>query len=293
MSGPARPNRAGTGGETGARTPDAARGATSAPLAPGAPGSGATKGTTKGATKGATRHDHIVEDIRSRIVDGGWPPGSQLPVETELAERYGVSRMTMNKALGQLAREGFLIRRKKSGTQVAQPRAESAVVAIADIRDEVRRSGRAYRFRLIARRVRPGREEDALLLGGAAGSGEILWLQGVHLADDRPFCLETRLINPAVAEGAGGQDFTEIAPGAWLLEAVPWSVASHRVRAVNATASEAKLLELAVGEACLEIVRRTQAAGDWVTGVRLLYPGSEHQLVANFGPGSGDAPARG
>lgn len=243
--------------------------------------------------KGGTRHDHIVEDIRSLIVDGRWPPGSQLPVETELAERYGVSRMTMNKALGQLARDGFLVRRKKSGTQVAQPRAESAVVAIADIRDEVRRSGRAYRFHLLARRARPGREEDALLLGEAPGSGEILWLEGLHLADDHPFCLETRLINPAVAEGAKAQDFTELAPGGWLLQAVPWSVASHRVRAVNATAAEAKLLELAVGEACLEIVRRTQAAGEWVTGVRLLYPGSEHQLVANFGPEAGGGPGRG
>lgn len=259
------------------------------------------KGKAKGAdpselassiAKGATRHDHIVEDIRSLIVDGRWLPGSQLPVETELAERYGVSRMTMNKALGQLAREGFLVRRKKSGTQVAQPRAESAVVAIADIRDEVRRSGRAYRFHLIARRMRPGREEDALLLG-APGTGEVLWLQGLHLADDRPFCLETRLINPAVAEGAKDQDFTALAPGAWLLEAVPWSVASHRVRAVNATVTEAKILELAVGEACLEIVRRTQVAGEWVTGVRLLYPGSEHQLVANFGPDAGGGASRG
>ncbi len=56
---------------------------------------------------------------------------------------------------------------------------------------------------------------------------------------------------------------------------------------MNATVTEAKMLELAVGEACLEIVRRTQAAGEWVTGVRLLYPGSEHQLVANFGPDAG------
>ncbi len=145
------------------------------------------------------------------------------------------------------------------------------MVAIADIRDEVRRSGRAYRFHLIARRMRPGREEDALLLG-APGSGEVLWLQGLHLADDRPFCLETRLINPAIAEGAKDQDFTALAPGAWLLDAVPWSVASHRVRAVNATATEAKVLELAVGEACLEIVRRTQVAGEWVTGVGCSIP---------------------
>jgi GntR family histidine utilization transcriptional repressor len=253
------------------------------------PGDPAT--APSGIVRAATRHDHIVEDIRSLIVDGRWPPGSQLPVETDLAGRYGVSRMTMNKALGQLAREGFLVRRKKSGTQVAQPRAESAVVAITDIRDEVQSSGRAYRFHLIARRMRPGKEDDALLLGHVE-CGAVLWLQGLHLADDRPFCLETRLINPAVAEGAKDQDFTALPPGAWLLGAVPWSVASHRVRAVNATAAEAKVLALAPGEACLEVVRRTHVAGAWVTGVRLLYPGSAHQLVANFGPDPGGAPAR-
>lgn len=248
---------------------------------------------TSGAPKGATRHAHIVGDIRSRIVDGSWPPGFQLPVETDLAERYGVSRMTMNKALAQLAREGFLIRRKRSGTQVAQPRAQSVVMAIADIRDEVRTSGRDHGFRLIERRMRPGTQEDALLLGDAVGSADVLWLEGLHLADDRPFCLETRIINPSVAEGAAEQDFAALAPGAWLLDTIPWTVASHRVRAVNASAADARLLELAVGEACLEIVRRTHVASDWVTGVRLLYPGSGHQLVANFGPQPGDAPPRG
>ena len=242
--------------------------------------------------KSATRHNHIVEEIRLSIVGGDWPPGFQLPIETELAERYGVSRMTMNKALGQLAREGYLIRRKKSGTQVAQPRAESAVMAIADIRDEVRRSGCAYRFKLMDRRLRPGRHDDAQLLGAAVGTGEVLWLQGLHLADERPFCFETRVINPVTAEGATAQDFTADPPGAWLFQAVPWSVASHRVRAVNAGASDARVLALAVGEACLGIVRRTTVGGDWVTGVRLLYPGSDHQLVANFSPEPGDAPSR-
>jgi hypothetical protein len=38
---------------------------------------------------------------------------------------------------------------------------------------------------LIARRMRPGKEEDALLLGGPPGGAEVLWLQGLHLADGR------------------------------------------------------------------------------------------------------------
>ena len=236
------------------------------------------------AAQGGTRHAHIVGAIRSLIVDGKWPPGFQLPIETDLAEQYGVSRMTMNKALAQLAREGFLVRRKKSGTQVAQPRAESVVMTIANIGDEVRSSGRRYRYHLLGRRTRRITKADAVLLGPGAEPGDAMWLEGLHFANDRPFCLEIRLINPLAAPSAASMDFTELAPGAWLLDAVPWSVASHRLRAVNASAADAKALELATGEACLEIVRRTHAGGHWVTGVRLLYPGSDYQLVADFSP---------
>ena len=240
------------------------------------------------AGKGETHHAHIVGAVRLLIVDGTWPPGFQLPIETDLAEQYGVSRMTMNKALAELAREGFLVRRKKSGTHVAQPRAESVVMAIADIGDEVRLSGRSYRFRLLQRRTRHSTKADALLLGEGTECQQVLWLEGIHLANDRPFCHETRLINPSTAPGALAEDFADLAPGAWLLEAVPWSVASHRVRAVNANAADAKALELKTGKACLEIVRGTHVADEWVTWVRLLYPGTDHQLVANFSPDTGD-----
>lgn len=244
---------------------------------------------SSGSLKTETRHAHIVGDIRARIVEGAWPPGFQLPVETELAERYGVSRMTMNKALAQLAREGFLVRRKKIGTQVAQPRAQSMVMAIADIRDEVRASGREHRFRLRERRARFATDGDAAFLGQEIEGQEVVWLEGLHLADERPFCLETRLINPGIAGEAATQDFADLAPGAWLLQTIPWSSARHRVRAVNAGAAEAKALDLAVGEACLEIVRSTHVASDWVTAVRLLYPGNGHQLVADFGPEAQEA----
>ncbi|KQT68965.1 MULTISPECIES: UTRA domain-containing protein [unclassified Aureimonas] len=238
------------------------------------------------ARSGTTRHARIVGDIRARIVEGRWPSGFKLPVETELAESYGVSRMTMNKALAQLAREGFLIRRKKIGTQVAQPRAQSVVMAIADIGDEVRASGRQHRFALREHVSRPASGEDVGLLGEVVEGAPIVRLEGLHLADGAPFCLERRLINPAVAAEAASQDFTDLAPGAWLFKTVPWSVASHRVRAVNATVGEARILDVAVSEACLEIVRCTHVSNDWVTWVRLLYPGSGHQLVARFGPQS-------
>lgn len=95
---------------------------------------------TMAIEKSDTLYGRILEEFERNIVDGTWPPGHLLPKETELAEQYGVSRMTMNKVLTRLAFEGFVVRRKRRGTVVAKPRAESAVLADQQYR---RRGGRA------------------------------------------------------------------------------------------------------------------------------------------------------
>ncbi len=232
-----------------------------------------------------SRHDRITADIRHRIVSGDWPPGHQLPVETVMAQSHGVSRMTMNKALTRLAREGYLIRRKKLGTFVAQPRAQSASMEIADIEAEVGQMGQDYRFALLLRAVRELDAVEADDIGSGAKAGQVaLSLRGLHSADGQPFCHETRLVNPAQAPGVLDQDFAATPPGSWLLRQLPWSEASHRIRALNADAGLARALALNDGDACLEIVRRTRTAEGWVTWARLVYPGDSHQLVAAFAP---------
>ena len=90
-----------------------------------------------------TLHQRIVADIEGQIVSGAWPPGHRIPFELDLAEQYGCSRMTVNKALTQLANAGLIERRRKAGSYVAQPRAQSAVLDIHDIRDEVQSLGLA------------------------------------------------------------------------------------------------------------------------------------------------------
>ena len=64
----------------------------------------------------ATLHERILNEVRDNILRGAWPPGHRIPFETEMAAAYGVSRMTVNKVLTQLTREGYLERRRKSGT---------------------------------------------------------------------------------------------------------------------------------------------------------------------------------
>lgn len=241
---------------------------------------------------GVSHHARIVAALRQAIDEGVMPPGHQLPRETELAAQHGVSRMTMNKALTQLTGQGYLVRRKRSGTFVAQPRGQAAVMEINDIEQEVGRLGLGYGWRLAACEARgmTGTERGALDLPEAAG-GRTLVLAGVHLARGVPFCLEERVINLDAVAAAAEQDFAAVVPGQWLLRSMPFSGATHRIRAINARGRDARRLEEAEGAACLEILRKTRIGADWVTHVRLLYPGDLHQLVADFTPRGGEAAA--
>ena len=232
-----------------------------------------------------TLHDRIVTDLRDRIVSGAWPAGHRIPFETDLAQTFGVSRMTMNKALGQLTREGFLERRRKLGTVVATPRMQSAVMEIANIGEEIRGLGQDYGYRLLDRALRLAAPQDRKALRPADEAPfRVLALEALHLADGLPFCHEARLIHLGAVPQAEAADLSAQPAGAWLLQQVPWSAAEHVIRAVPASADIAAALQLRPGTPCLEIARRTEFEGRPVTFARLTYPGDRHQLVAGFSP---------
>ncbi|MDC8772641.1 phosphonate metabolism transcriptional regulator PhnF [Roseateles albus] len=67
-----------------------------------------------------TRWEAIAADLRVDIVQGVFPPGSRLPNEAALAERFQVNRHTLRHAMQSLAREGFVQVRHGSGTFVRE-----------------------------------------------------------------------------------------------------------------------------------------------------------------------------
>jgi GntR family transcriptional regulator, arabinose operon transcriptional repressor len=70
----------------------------------------------------------IIESLRSDISSGRFGPGTRLPSETELIRKFGVSRMTVVKAIQQLQQEGLLIRRAGSGTYAANAAGDERLV---------------------------------------------------------------------------------------------------------------------------------------------------------------------
>ena len=64
------------------------------------------------------KYEDITEDIRNSILNGKYSPNEQLPLEKEMCEYYGVSRITIKKAVDELVMQGLVIKRRGSGTFV-------------------------------------------------------------------------------------------------------------------------------------------------------------------------------
>ena len=231
-------------------------------------------------------HQRILSDIREKILSGAWAPGHRIPFEHELTAHYNCSRMTVNKALSQLAKAGLIERRRRSGSFVRQPQSQAAVLELHDIRIEVEALGLPYRYERMERLKRRSSAEDRALLGLSA-PGPVLALEGMHFAGERPFALEQRLINLSAVAEAGEEEFLDIAPGPWLIGRVPWSEAEHRIRAMAADETIADALDIDASAPCLVVERRTWSAERPVTHVRFIYPAESHTLVARFTPSQG------
>ena len=224
-------------------------------------------------------HRRIYADLEGRILSGDLSPGDRIPFEHELTDRYGCSRMTVSKAISELAGRGLVTRRRRAGTFVAQPKAHAAVLAIPDLRAEVIERGQVYDYVLLARieREPEGAEEIEL-----ASGGRLLDLTCLHSADGAPLALEHRLIALGATPQVIGVDFQTVPPGSWLLDSAPWTEAENRISAIAADARAARLLELKPGAACLCVERRTWRDGQGVTRVWQTFPGDRYDLVARF-----------
>jgi len=227
-------------------------------------------------------HEQIRSDIESAILSGDLRPGARLPVEHELMRQYDCARMTVSKALSALASVGLVDRRKRAGSFVARPKVYSMVLDIPDLEQEILQRGQMYCYQLHRRDVlipsRDAADERAL-----AGEGELLLIEGVHLADEVPLALEKRLVSLTAVPEMRALPFEGASPGAWLLRHVPWTEAETRIAAVASDQTVAGLLNIEVGNPCLFVERRTWRGAEGITLVRQHFVGSAYDLIARFG----------
>lgn len=226
-------------------------------------------------------YEQVKDFIVRRIQDGSWRAGDRLPSESELVAQFGISRMTVNRALRELTEQGRIVRVAGVGSFVAEDKPQSTLLQIANLASEIRQRGHDYRCDVLAVRRAAATLEVAAALDLGTGAS-VFHTQCVHRENGVPVQLEDRHVNPALAPDFLAQDFTAVPPSEYLLRSVPFDQVEHVVDAVLPTPEQAALLEMPAHEPCLLLTRRTWSRGVPVTVVRCLHPASRYRLGSRF-----------
>jgi GntR family histidine utilization transcriptional repressor len=231
--------------------------------------------------EGTPRYQQLKAYIFRNIEKGSWPADMKIPSENELAEMFGVSRMTANRALRELSESGILYRVQGLGTFVAEQKPESSILEIRNIAEEIRGRGHTHNSKII---VQDEVSSDLHvcynleLPAGATVAHSII----IHYENGVPIQYEERFVNTASVPGYAQADFSHTTPNVYLSEKAPLSDAENIIESVRAEESIAEALQIDPGAPCLLVTRRTWSGGIPVCYARLVHPGSRYRIIGRF-----------
>ena len=197
--------------------------------------------------------DRLRDELLAEMTSAQLPPGTKLPTEGELVERFGVSRATVREAVTSLVEAGYVTRRHGSGSYVAERRRmphglDSTLSYLAMIESAGVKAGMRV---LDAALEQCTKADDSLQL---SPGDTVLAVERVRTADDQPVIysrdrIPARLLKPDL-------DLESLDPSLFGLLRSSGHAADHAtatLRAVEATTGTAKVLGVKRGKPLLYI----------------------------------------
>lgn len=225
----------------------------------------------------------VKQHLKRRLAAGDWPAGALMPSEAELVAQFGVSRMTVNRALKELQSEGLVDRVQGVGTFAARLHRVSSTLTLRDLHEEIAERGHRHEAIVHLQQAEAAPAALAAQMGLAEGS-PVFHTHLVHLENGVPLQSEDRYVNPACAPDYLAQDFSRTTPTHYLFEATSLWRAQYAIEATLPTALEARLLGIRRQDPCLAVVRSTATQDATITLARLVHPGSRYLLEGQFTP---------
>ena len=149
-----------------------------------------------------TKQSHTRQQVLDLIEQLG--VGTAIPSERQLSADLGVSRLTLRAALDDLAREGYLIRRRGSGTYVQQPKI-SQELTITSFSEDMRKRGMTPGSRTLSLdTIHAGARLGRLLQ--VSPSEPVLQIKRLRLADGETMAIETLHIPKKLVPDLGADD---------------------------------------------------------------------------------------
>ncbi len=219
--------------------------------------------------------------VMRQIRSGALGEGAAVPSEMALAKQFGVSRMTVNRAMRELQQEGAVVRVQGSGTYVAWRKYEATLMTIRSIDDDVRERGHVYSNQML--HLGRCQADDMLADAFARPAGAALFHSVLlHFENGEPIQVEDRYVNPEVAPQYLAADFAAETPSAYLLREVPLAEVRFSIEAATPPADVASWLRMNASEPALVIRRRTNAPGSVASVTTMWHPATRFRFTGRF-----------
>jgi DNA-binding GntR family transcriptional regulator len=129
----------------------------------------------------------VAQHLERRIESGDLPVGTLLENEVALADRLGLSRPTMRRAIQFLVDRGLLVRKRGVGTQVVRPRVRRPA-ELTSLYDDLQRTGQHPRTDVLSLTLVPATDALAVTLDVLPGT-DLYSLRRLRFAGDEPLAL--------------------------------------------------------------------------------------------------------
>ncbi|NKZ79411.1 UTRA domain-containing protein [Rhodococcus hoagii] len=197
-----------------------------------------------------------VEEALAERIGVEWQIGDRLPSEEELVRQFGVSRITVRRAIQNLAARGFVDVRHGSGTFVAAPQITQPLTALTGFAEDMHALGLEASAEVVSVQTVAAARHVASELDVPLGS-PVIFIERVRRAEGRAISFDQTYLVPEVGRRIAEDDL-EDTPIFTLLEdkyGVALGEATCRLRACLADADVAAALDVSVGDAVFRIER--------------------------------------
>src|SRR6185437_6252483 len=228
------------------------------------------------ASAGAPRYREVADTLQRRILAGELTTHDRLASEREIADTFGLSRMTARQAVELLVRRGVVYRRPGSGTYVSPPRVVHSLERLAGFSEQMRRQGVYPTGRVLEMRCTESPDDAARRALGLA-EGDAAWMvRRMRYGDGEPLLLETFWVPRAVCPQLEPHELAEQSLYAVMRSRYGIDPVSAETSLEPAAldAEDARHLRARPGAPAILVVRTTRAAdGRAVEYARDLYRG--------------------
>lgn len=198
----------------------------------------------------------LMDEVERDIKSGVYKPGDRIMTEAEMSKAYGVSLITVRKAIGSLMEKGLVVRKQGKGTFVTKPKFARNMKKLQSFSEMCEQMGVVPGARMLENRLIEADAKTAARLGIEPGSN-VVYISRLRFADQEPvqiersfFPLKYAFLLDAKFDDNSLFDYLRERAGTWVASS------EKMIELCRATAEEASLLDVKKGD-YLMFVRST------------------------------------